>query len=233
MKNLALKVLSLVLALSLWFVVSAPRRERISERAFSAPISITALRGDLIITTPVPDNVTVRLRGRESDLRSLSAQNLEVSVDLSWASPGEAKITFHPQALNVPPEVQVVSIEPANVKFRVEQVRNKIVAIRPFLVGNPPTGYMTGTPTALPDRALIAGPLSQVRNLTEVSTERINMTGRTEEFKQRVAVVSDSSLVRVIDPPTTEVTVPVSAEFGPAAPLTGTATPAATDNKKP
>lgn len=228
LSSLTLKLLSLFLALTLWWFVSSPRRERVSERAFAAPISLVGLRRDLVITTPVPDTVSVRLRGRDSDLRALSSQNLEVALDLSWATPGEAKITVRPQAINVPREVEVVSIDPTNLHFRVEQLRQAVVAVRPFLVGNPPTGYVAGTPTADPDHALISGPASQVRGVTEVTTERIIMTGRTETFDRVVGVVSDSSLIRIIDPQTTKVTVPVTAEFGPAAPTTtsGTTEPA-------
>jgi hypothetical protein len=50
------------------------------------------------------------------------------------------------------------------------------------------------------------------------------MTGRTQTFTQSVAVVSDASLVRVIEPLATQVTVPVVAEIGPQ-PLTETAEP--------
>jgi hypothetical protein len=56
--------------------------------------------------------------------------------------------------------------------------------------------------------------------MAEVTTERIIMTGRTETFVQSVAVISDSPLVRVISPLTTQVTVPVLAEVGPVAPET-------------
>jgi YbbR domain-containing protein len=217
--GLLLKVLSLVLALTVWFVVSAPRREPVSERAFAAPLSLVRMRRDLVITTPVPDTVSVRLRGRVSDLRSLSSQSLEVTVDLSWAQPGEATITLRPQAINVPPQVEVVSIDPTKVHFRVEQLRQKIVPIRPFLAGQPPSGYQqAGDPSLAPADALISGPASLVQKVSEVATERIIMTGRTDTFVQNVAVVSDSSLVRVIEPLTTQVTVPVSAEFGPTAP---------------
>jgi len=221
--RLLLKVLSLFLAFVVWFVVSAPRREPASERAFAAPLSFVRMRRDLVITTPVPDTVSVRLRGRVSDLRSLSSQSLEVTVDLSWAQPGEATITLRPQAISVPPQVEVISIDPAKVHFRVEQLRQKIVPIRPFLVGQPPSGYQQGgDPTLQPSDALISGPASLVQKVSEVATERIIMTGRTETFVQNVAVVSDSSLVRVIEPLTTQVTVPVSAEIGPAAPATET-----------
>jgi YbbR domain-containing protein len=213
-----LKVVSLVLALTVWFVVSAPRRERVSERTFSAPLSLFGLHSELVITTPVPDSVNVRLRGRESDLRAISGQNLEVPVDLKWASQGEAKITLRPQAINVPPEVEVIAIEPTTMHFHIEEIRQKAVTIRPFLVGTAPPGYIVGTPTADPDHALISGPASQVRAVAEVATERIIMTNRTEDFVQEVPVVSDSSLIRIINPLTTRVNVPVTPEVGPVAP---------------
>ena len=227
--SLLLKVLALFLAFVVWFVVSAPRRERVAERAFAAPLSLVGMRRDLVITTAVPDTVSVRLRGRASQVRSLSSANLEVTVDLSWAQQGgEVTITLRPQALNVPPDVDVVSISPTQVRFRVEEVRQKTVPIRPFLVGAPPKGYQAGEPALLPDHALVSGPSSLIQKISEVATERIIMTGRTDTFVQNVAPVSDSSLVRIIEPLSVQVTVPVTAEIGPAAPTETTET---TDTK--
>jgi YbbR domain-containing protein len=231
MKNLALKLLSLLLACVVWFIVSAPRREAPSERAFAAPLSLIGVPRELVITTPVPDTVSVRLRGRSSDLRSLSSQNLEVTLNLSWAQPGEAEITLRPQAINVPPDVEVISIDPTKLHFHVEQLRQRAVRIRPFLVGQPPVGYTAGDPTLDPDQALVSGPASQIRTISEVATERIIMTGRTETFTQSVAVVSDTPLVRVIEPLTTQVTVPVTAEIGPTLPATATTTSTTTESE--
>jgi YbbR domain-containing protein len=216
--NLPLKVLSLFLAFTVWFVVSAPRREGVSERAFAVPLSLVGMPRDLAITTPVPDTVSVRLRGRNSDLRSLSSQNLEVPLDLHTVVAGDITITIRPQSINVPPTVEVVSIDPNKVRFRVEQMRQKIVPIRAFLVGSPPTGHTVGDATLVPDHVLVSGPASQIRKLSEVATERIIMTGRTETFTQNVGVVSDSSLIRIIDPLMTQVTVPLNEEIGPSQP---------------
>ncbi|HEY8133313.1 MAG TPA: CdaR family protein [Thermoanaerobaculia bacterium] len=227
--NWSLKILSVFLAITLWLVVSAPRREPASERAFAAPLSLVRMPRDLVITTQVPDTVSVRLRGRGSDLRSLSSQNLEVTLDLSSAQAGDVTITLLPRAINVPPEIEVVSIDPNRVHFRVEPVRQKIVPIRPFLVGQA-TGYAVGDVTLTPDHARVSGPTSQIRNLSEVATERIIMTGRTDTFTQNVAVVSDSSLIRVIDPLMTEVTVPLTEEIGPTPPASSDTT--ATTEKK-
>jgi YbbR domain-containing protein len=231
--NLPLKVLSVFLAFVVWFAVSAPRREPVSERAFAAPVSLVRMPRDLTITTPLPDTVSVRLRGRVSDLRSLSSQNLEVTLDVSWVTPGDAVITLSPQAMSVPPQIDVVAMEPTKLRFHVEALRQKVVPIRPFLIGQPPPGYNIGDPTLAPDHALISGPASQIRNVTEVATERIIMTGRTETFLQNVTVVSDSSLIRIIEPLTTQATVPVSPEIGPVAPVTTTTTETPTETVAP
>ena len=102
------------------------------------------------------------------------------------------------------------------MRFRVERLRQRVVPIRPFLVGETPSGYQAGEPTLVPDHALVSGPSSLIQKISEVATERIIMTGRTETFEQSVAVVSDSSLIRILDPLMVQVTVPVTEEVGPS-----------------
>jgi YbbR domain-containing protein len=216
-KNLALKFVALFLALVVWVVVSAPRRERVYERRFAAPLSIVGMPREFVITTPVAETVSVRLRGRASDLHSASSQTLDVPVDVAFIRQGgDVTVTLRPQAVHTPPDIEVVAIDPNKLQFHVEPLRQRAVLIRPLLDGHPPTGYLIGDPTLDPDRALVSGPASQIRVMSEVSTERINMTNRTETFVQNVAVVSDSPLVRVVAPLTTQVTVPVLAEVTPA-----------------
>jgi YbbR domain-containing protein len=232
MKNLGLKAVSLLMACVVWFLVSGPRRERPRERIVTASVSLVGLPTHLVITTPdIQSSVSVRVRGRTSALRSLASQNLEASADLSQLTePGDFEITIRPQHINVPEDVEAVSITPNKLRVRIEQLRQRTVPIRPFLVGDPPVGYIVGEVTESPERALISGPASQIMRISEVATERIIMTGRTETFVQSVAVVADSPLVRVVSPLTTQVTVPVLAEIGPSPPdATDTTATTATD----
>lgn len=225
MKNLGLKIVSLLLACVVWFVVSAPRRERPRERIVTATLSLVGMPSQLVITTTdIPSSVAVRVRGRMSDLRALASQSLEASADLSQITQaGDVEITIRAQHINVPPDIEVVSIRPSKIRFRIEQLRQRAVPVRPLLAGDPPAGYLVGQATADPALVLVSGPEPQILNLSEVTTERIIMTGRTQTFVQNVAVVTDSPLVRVISPLTTQVTVPVLAEVGPnPPPATGT-----------
>jgi hypothetical protein len=223
MKNLGLKFAALLLACVVWFIVSGPRREQTRQRTATASLSLVGLREDLVITTDVRSSVAVRVKGRISDLRSLASQTLEASADLSLISkPGDVVVTLRPQHINVPPEIEVVDIVPNKVRFSIEKIGRSSVTIRPFLVGEPPDGYLIGQAIAYPDLALIEGPMSQVLKLTEVATERIIMTGRTATFVQNVPVVSDSPLVRIVSPLRTQVTVPVLAEVGPTPEQTDT-----------
>jgi hypothetical protein len=239
MKNLGLKFAALVLACVVWFIVSGPRREQTRQRMVTASLSLVGLPPDLVITTDVRSSVAVRVKGRISDLRSLASQSLEASADLSLISKaGDIVITLRPQNINVPEDIEVVDIVPNKVRFSIEKLGQRTVPIRPFLVGAPPLGYLVGQAVASPERALIAGPMSQILKLSEVATERIIMTGRTATFVQNVPVVSDSPLVRVILPVTTQVTVPVLAEVGPppqseTTETTATTTTAASPTGKP
>jgi YbbR domain-containing protein len=218
LKNIGLKILALLLACVVWFLVSAPRREPVRERSVTAAISVVGLPSRLVITTEIPNSVSVRVRGRVSDLKALASQNLEASIDLTALQAGEVEVTLRAHSINVPDTVDVVSIVPNKFRFKIEGLRQRAVSIRPYLVGTLPAGYLLDGPTLSPERALVSGPASQILKLNEVTTERIIMTGRTATFVQDVAVVSDSPLVRVITPVTTQVTVPVLAEVGPSPP---------------
>jgi YbbR domain-containing protein len=202
MKNLGLKLVSLLLACILWWYVSLPRREEVRERVVTASLSLVGMPPFLVITTPdIPSSVAVRVRGRKTDLRALASQTLEASADLSGINKaGEVEITIRARHINVPDEIEVVSILPSKVRFRVEQLRQRAVPIRPYLDGNVPAGFIVGQATVEPPLALVSGPASQIVKLAEVTTERIIMTGRTQTFVHTTGVVADSPLVRVISP---------------------------------
>ena len=60
MKNLGLKLASILLACIVWWVVSAPRREQVRERIVTASLSLVGVPSHLVITT---QSALLRLSG--------------------------------------------------------------------------------------------------------------------------------------------------------------------------
>ena len=212
LQGTGLKVIALVMAVALWTGVSSERREQTWERAFEVPVALVGVPRDVIVISPIQDTVSVRLKGPISTLRALSSQNLEVTIPMSDVRPGVMKMLIRPQALNLPPNTDVVSINPATLTFRVEARRNKSVPIRPFFAGQLPPGYSyePSEVKVFPPTAVVSGPDSQVQEFDEVYTERIILSGRTGSFRQSVGLVSDVPLVQVTEPATATVEVSVA-----------------------
>lgn len=203
-----LKVLALVVATGFWVAVSSARSERVLERPYDVPIVFGAVPQHLILTANDHDSVRVRLRGRQSLLNAVSSQTLEAAVDLTDARAGDVTAIIRPEALNLPPGgVEVVSINPPKITFKLEPKRQKIVAIRPFIVGDAPPDVRVANITLDPPNALVSGPASVIRDFAEVSTERVVLAARPRTFNVSVGVLSDRALVRVIEPASTRVTV--------------------------
>lgn len=204
-----MKLLALVIALVFWTVQSAPRRERPVERPFEVQLSLMGIPRDLIVTTTVQDRVNVWLRGRPSLLQSLSSSNLEATLDLTGNRPGPLSLPIRPESLNLPQDVEVVTIDPAVVSLTLEPRRQGVVPIRPFTVGELPPGYTLGEIVVVPDTAEITGPASFIKNVGEVATERVILSGRLQTFQTTVGLVSDHPLVRITLPGSVVVTVTV------------------------
>ena len=142
-------------------------------------------------------------------LQQLSSANLEATLDLSGNRPGPLSVPIRPESLNLPQDVEVVTIDPAVVSLTLEQRRGGVVPIRPFTVGELPPGYQIGEITVTPDRAELTGPASFIKNVDEVATERIILSGRIATFQTTVGLVSDHPLVRITQPASVVVTVTI------------------------
>ena len=207
-RNTGTRVIALAIAVLIWTMTSAERREQVLERPFDVPIAIVGTPRNMIITSEIPEGVTVRLRGKESEIRAISSQELEAQLDLSGVQGGEVDLPIISQSINIPRGLEVVSIDPSKLTVRLESRQQKIVPIRPYPVGEIPDGYEVGEITVNPENALVSGPESIVKEVTEVVTERIILSGRTAPFRKPVGLVADHPLIRV-ETPSAQVTVVV------------------------
>lgn len=204
------KVLAVVIALVIWMIASEERREDILERNFQVPLALVGVPSNMVISGEVEDTIAVRLRGPASQVRGLSTETLEVTVDLAESRPGTLSIPLQASSLSIPTSVEVVSMQPARLRLQLELRKQKPVRISPYLVGAPASGYTIENVETQPGNAVIAGPASLVDEVTEIPTERIILTGRSASFREEVAVISDYPLVRVVEPAIVQVLITIN-----------------------
>jgi YbbR domain-containing protein len=198
--NSGLKLLALLLAVVIWFSITGQRRERVSERGYSIPLTVINIPQNAVIISPIPDSVDVRLRATFTALRALDPSKMEAVVDLAGTTPGEKLYRLTSDDINVPEGVDVVSISPSIVRLRLEKIATRDVPIVPRLQGSPATGLVARGAVANPAVARLAGPSSALERIASVSTDPVSLDDRSSSFTATVPVSVEASGVRLITP---------------------------------
>lgn len=220
-RNLGLKLLAFAIALAVWFALSGQRRERISERSYRIPLSLVNIPATTIVASPLPGGVDVRVRGPFTALRQLEPEKLEAVIDLLSSSPGEKVYRLAPEDINVPPEIEVIALSPAEFRVVLDQVAERFLPIVPALSGDVAAGSQVVDVTVDPRIARVIGPATALSKMTGIGTEPISLAGRAATFTATTTVLPDAPGVRVREGQIVHVTV----RIGPA--LTATPGPAA------
>ena len=197
MRNLGAKLLALAIALVVWFVFAAQRRERISERTYRIALSVVNVPAHTLIASPMPAALDVRVRGPFTALRQLDPDKLEAVVDLADAPRGEKLFRLQPEDINVPPEVEVIAISPAELRVVLDATAEKVLPVLPNVTGKPAKGWDVAEISAEPKSATVYGPASALTRMTSVTTDPISIENRTGNLSVAATVLADAPGVRI------------------------------------
>jgi YbbR domain-containing protein len=215
--NLGLKIVALAIALIVWFVFSAQRRERISERSYRIPLSVVNIPPQMTIASPLPSGVDVRIRGPFTPLRQLDPSKIEAVIDLSDAQQGEHIYRLAPEDINVPQDVEVIAISPVDVRILLDATTEKTVPIEAHVVDAPPAGFEVSEVQVEPRVARISGPGASLAGISRVQTDTISLADRRANFSVPATVVVDAPGVRIRDGQVVTVTVHILSAAATAA----------------
>lgn len=190
-----LKLLSLALATALWAEVA---RTPTSETGVTVPLEYQNIPPKTEVYGDAINRAEVRLRGPSSLLRSVLAQDVSLSIDMSGMAMGQEKILpLTPDLVKAPFGVEVVRVNPARVHLTVEPTAVKTVNVLPELMGLPKTGYAAETTTITPGTVDIEGPASHVKAVNAISTSPISLKERSATFTQTVDLDIQDPVVRI------------------------------------
>ena len=218
--NIRTFLLALILGVAVWVsAVSAANPNEDNTYPRPIPIEIVGQDPSLVLTSQIPDSMSVRLRAPHSVWESLINQDNAVRaiLDLSNMGAGEHEVNIQVQ-VNARP-AQILQKNPATITVDLESFVHKTLPLNLVLTGQPGAGYKAGEATLAVNDVVISGPQSLVDKAMRARVA-VNLDGVRESIaNQPVPIQITDSKNEVIkgitlNPETVQADVPISLQGG-------------------
>ena len=210
--NCGLKVLSLLLAAGMWFLIAPD--EQPAEVAVRAPIVFQHVPAQLEISSEMIPEAQIRIRGPERAIRQLQANEIRAEIELADVKPGERTFDLTSQQVRHPRGVTVVQVVPSQLHLAFDTRLTREVEIHPRVTGIFANGE-EAVAVADPLRVTITGPRHHVERLDAATTDPIDATGTLGSAVFTTNVYVSDPLVQVVNTTSVRVTVQVQ-KTGPS-----------------
>jgi len=216
-KNLPLKILSIVLAVLLWAVISRGRGGEMTEISLGIPLEFHNFPKGMEIVRSNVERVDVHFSGSGKAVSKLSREGLSLPMDLSGAAEGETTFEIFPSDIKAPPNVAVTRVSPSSINVVLERVSLREAPVVLRLEGDPQDGFTLGETMAIPSRVRIQGPESFLSGIGPIETLPVSVEGAAETLMGEIDLVSPEGPVRLVDRSKVRYEIPVfrKEETGP------------------
>jgi YbbR domain-containing protein len=193
-ENLGLKLLSLVLAMLVWFAIAG---ETASEMGLRVPLELQNVPRDFELSGDTVDAVEVRVRASAGIVHALNPGDVSAQIDLAGSVEGERIVHLTADSIRVPFGVRVVKVAPAMLTLRFERTLQKVVPVRPRLVGRPAEGFEVAEVVSEPPEVRLAGPRSRVEAVDSAFTEPLALDAAKDSVSDVVRIGLEDPLLRI------------------------------------
>lgn len=192
-ENTELKLITLVLSLILWFIVTLRGQ---TEVIMELPIEYKNIPKSVEITKSSAKFVSVSIKGQERIVKNLLPKDINVFVDLSKVKQGETMFYFTKENIKLPPSLTLAKFNPSNVIVQTEEVFTMLLPIKPMLKGTPRKGFIVDEIIVTPEEISATGSRQALNKLEYIETEPVNVKDADASFEKTVRLVlRDRSLI--------------------------------------
>lgn len=184
-ESLALKAVSLLLALILWITILGFKREEIKKNVKLEPL----LPPGVMLTNKIPSHIQFTLSGPRVLLKDVEKKDKPIRPDLRHTRDSTVVLSISEDLIGeLPVGVRVTSFYPPTVLVRLEEVVESYIPVKPTLKGQVADGQELKEVKAQPSKVAVSGPKSLLQMLESVGTEPVDVQG-LEGTKETVAAV--------------------------------------------
>jgi len=171
--NLGLKVTSLVIAMSIFWLVRGS--EEAQRSVFVDIVAVTPPdSAERMLTSDLPAKVRLTLRGSRSLLNTLRADSIPpVLVDLSVNS--SDLYYFESESFEIPGGMEVLQVAPPTIPLTWAERGRRSVPVAAQLTGQPESGLAVVSTSVNPESLMLRGPAPQLSGFDQVLSSSINL----------------------------------------------------------
>jgi diadenylate cyclase len=203
-QNFGIKMVSLLLAVALWLVVS---RDPVAEVELQVPIEFHNVPQDLEIDSASFTEAQVRVRGPGRLIHRLRATDVRAEIDLAAVRPGSRTFDLTSRNVRVPQELEVVQIIPSQFQLSFDDRMTRSVEVHPRVTGTFAEGRRVAQVIADPARIMITGPRRRVEAVEASTTDPVDASGAMDRATFVTQAYVPDPLIQVVHPIPVRVTV--------------------------
>jgi YbbR domain-containing protein len=193
LRNFHLKLTSVLLALLLWVAINGEPQSAI---VLKVPLEYRNYPKGIEVLGDTLNTVDVRLSASSSLIKRLDPTDIAAVIDLSDWSLGERTYSITSENIRIPHGVSLTKVTPNKVRLKFEPTRRKTVEIRPRITGKVAEGYDIESVLSHPSETQIEGPEGHLTGVDIVSTDSVDVSGRSESYETRAHLYIEDQLVR-------------------------------------
>ena len=201
-QNFGIKLISLLLAIGLWLVVS---RDPVGEVELQVPIEFRNVPQNLEIDSATFTEAQVRVRGPGRLIHRLRATDVRAEIDLGSVKPGSRTFDLTSRNVRVPSDLEVVQIIPSQFQLSFDDRMTSSVEVRPRVTGIPEGWHVRVI--ADPSTITITGPKRRVTSVPAATTDPVDATGVMDQATFVTQAYVSDPLIQVVHPTPIRVTV--------------------------
>lgn len=206
-----MKIFSLLFACSLWFVI---RGEKLREMSVNIPVRFQNLPAGTIMTGDVPDMIRLKLRGTKMRMAKMDDEFFApYNINLEAAKMGDNTFWIYSEDFKVPFGVTIDRIMPQLIHITLSKTVIKPVTVEAKTTGNPMPGYVLKSVQVNPSQVQIRGDENQLGLIKLLTTDEINLDGRSSSFEGDFSVDLRGFRVNLLTP-TVHVAVAIEEKTG-------------------
>lgn len=191
-RNITIKILSVIFAFILWLYVMGEKNPEITTDVNNIPVRIVNIdsldKKGLTLLDNKSYYVSVKVKGRRSDIMDLKTSDIVAQADMSnISSKGVNVVSVDISGLSK--SISLVSVNPPEIKVAIDSIAKVQIPVNVKVSGNVADGFAMKPAIPSPGEVLINGPESKI-NLVKNVIAQVDMSYKNKDVKISVPAIA-------------------------------------------